>query len=1000
MGTLSFYQVADMLDPFIFFGQVSSATASSIYFSDNSGNSGTCFGSFSYNAHGLAGGTVTGYNNYRNDTLDYTARNFSLNVLVAKNYLLNGDAVGLQRYALAGNDVINGSVGSDSLLGWGGKDILNGGNGDDTLRGGAGNDTMNGGAGNDTMNGGEGSDVYIIEAGSDHTQAEIVDTGATGIDEVRFAATAAGDTLTLFADDIGIERVLIGTGTAATALVSGTTALNIDASAVGNALTIIGNAGYNMLAGTAYSDNISGRAGDDTLNGSGGNDTLIGGSGSDSYVVDNLGVTIKEVANGGTDTIQTNLDTYALGANLENLTYTGSGTFTGTGNIIDNVIMGGSNNDTLDGGQGKDTLTGGAGNDIFVFDTAPAANNIDTITDFTPGSDQLHFNLTKFAALGTPGALDPSEILSGPTVGAKSATTASEHLLYNTLTGVLYYDASGHGGAAAIKVAVLAGHPALTAADIQLVSGSPGNDIYVIHNISELATVQNPGGGIDTLQLVFNNASTTTPVTVDLSVGATPDLSNFQNVTVMGTGLFNVTGNNSGGILKGNASANVLQGGLGNDSLNGGAGNDTLNGSGGNDTLIGGSGNDTYVVDNLGVTVKEVANGGTDTIQTNLATYSLGANLENLAYEGAGAFKGTGNNLNNNITGGAGNDSLNGRAGNDTLIGGGGKDTLIGGAGNDTYLVDNLGVTIKEVADGGADTIQANLATYTLGANLENLVYTGSGTFTGTGNSLNNIISGGTGNDNLNGRAGNDTMNGGAGNDTMDGGEGSDVYVIEAGSDHSQAEIADTGATGIDEVRFAATAASDTLTLFANDIGIERVVIGTGTAATALATGTTALNIDASAVGNALTIIGNAGDNMLTGTAYSDSILGGAGNDVLSGGGGADQFYFTAELNASANVDTILDFNDVNGDLIMLSSGIFTALSKGVTDVEIYSGKGLIAAATVDQHLIYNSTTGNLYYDADGVGGKGAILFATIDLNGQTANHPGTLTAADFWVIA
>jgi len=101
-----------------------------------------------------------------------------------------------------------------------------------------------------------------------------------------------------------------------------------------------------------------------------------------------------------------------------------------------------------------------------------------------------------------------------------------------------------------------------------------------------------------------------------------------------------------------------------------------------------------------------------------------------------------------------------------------------------------------------------------------------------------------------------------------------------------------------------------------------------------------------------------------------------------------------------ANVDTILDFNDVNGDVIMLSSGIFTALSKGVTDVEIYSGKGVTAATTVDQHLIYNSTTGNLYYDADGVGGKGAILFATIDLNGQAANHPDTLTAADFWVIA
>ncbi len=72
-------------------------------------------------------------------------------------------------------------------------------------------------------------------------------------------------------------------------------------------------------------------------------------------------------------------------------------------------------------------------------------------------------------------------------------------------------------------------------------------------------------------------------------------------------------------------------------------------------------------------------------------------------------------------------------------------------AGNDTYIVDNAGDVIIEAASGGTDTVKTALAAYTLGAEVENLIYTGTAAFAGTGNAANNAITGGKGNDTLNG---------------------------------------------------------------------------------------------------------------------------------------------------------------------------------------------------------------------------------------------------------
>jgi Ca2+-binding RTX toxin-like protein len=146
--------------------------------------------------------------------------------------------------------------------------------------------------------------------------------------------------------------------------------------------------------------------------------------------------------------------------------------------------------------------------------------------------------------------------------------------------------------------------------------------------------------------------------------------------------------------------------------------------------MTGGAGDDTYVVDDAGDTVTELAGAanGNDTVRTSLASYTLGANVEQLVYTGAGSFTGTGNDRTNVLTGGALGDTLKGMAGADTLNGGGGDDsldggtgidTMYGGAGDDTYMVDDSADQVIEVAgEGTADTVRSSAMSYTLGADV------------------------------------------------------------------------------------------------------------------------------------------------------------------------------------------------------------------------------------------------------------------------------------------
>jgi len=99
-----------------------------------------------------------------------------------------------------------------------------------------------------------------------------------------------------------------------------------------------------------------------------------------------------------------------------------------------------------------------------------------------------------------------------------------------------------------------------------------------------------------------------------------------------------------------------------------------------------------------------------------------------------------GNDGNDTLNGAGGNDIINGGAGNDRIDGGTGADQMYGGIGNDTYTVDDIGDQVFENANEGGDHVRTTLSTYTLGANIENLTYIGSGAFTGSGNALGNVI--------------------------------------------------------------------------------------------------------------------------------------------------------------------------------------------------------------------------------------------------------------------
>jgi VCBS repeat-containing protein len=658
--------------------------------------------------------------------------------------------------------------GSGTLVGSALDDVITGGSGHDILIGLDGNDRLIGGHGQpDELHGGRGDDTYVVDTIGD----SIVELEGEGFDTVETTANA-------YALPDNVEALIfIGSG---------------DFQGTGNALD-------NLITGGAGADVLEGLAGDDVLSGGAGLNVLRGGLGDDTYIVETATDDLVELAGEGIDTVQTALTAYTLGAHIENLTYTGTGDFTGTGNAAANVITGGAGDDLLVGGGGADTLIGGAGIDTVSY--ADAAGAVDV---------RLNGGVTRNDGDGASDTLIGIENVIGSAfddllVGDAGRNVLSGGLGRDTLLG---FDGDD----------VLDGGAGLA----NTMQGGRGDDLYIVSAVGD-SIYELAGEGHDTVQT---------------SLGSVKLSANVEDLTYTGSGNF---------FGQGNAGDNVIRGGSKRDTLMGWAGDDILIGGAGEaDELHGGTGDDIYVITGGGDTIVEYAGEGFDTVQTTLSAYTLRLNVEALTYIGAGDFTGTGTVEDNVITGGAGNDVLIGRGGNDVLIGGDGVDTasyasaagpvdvrlnlgrairdgdgasdtlsgienvigsdfddlligdagdnvlsggkgrdtllgmegndtliggedapnqLQGGTGDDTYIL--LGHdTVVEFAGEGIDTVvTAALTAYTLGAHVENLTYTGVADFVGTGNELDNVITGGAGNDTLKGGAGDDILHGGAGTD-------------------------------------------------------------------------------------------------------------------------------------------------------------------------------------------------------------------------------------------
>ena len=179
-----------------------------------------------------------------------------------------------------------------------------------------------------------------------------------------------------------------------------------------------------------------------------------------------------------------------------------------------------------------------------------------------------------------------------------------------------------------------------------------------------------------------------------------------NDVLTGGSNKDTLNGGNDNDVLNGGGEQDILLGADGNDRLNGGEGNDLLAGGAGIDAMLGGKGNDVYVIWDTGDTITELFAEGHDTVSSQIANYILAPNVEDLTLA-VGAVNGTGNTLDNVMTGnnadnkldgGVGVDWIEGRNGDDTIIGGLGHGILLGEGGNDTLR----GGTTWDVLVGGA----------------------------------------------------------------------------------------------------------------------------------------------------------------------------------------------------------------------------------------------------------------------------------------------------------
>ena len=683
-------------------------------------------------------------------------------------------------------------------------------------------------------------------------------------------------------------------------------------------LEIYGLAGNDEITGGNDSDFIDGGDGNDTLRDVGGfgNDHFVGGAGDDNLF-----------AIAGDDWLEG-----------------------GTGN---DVLEGGADNDTLDAGSGTDNLDGGAGNDLLIADGS-FADGPDLMFG-GDGNDVYSLSGLNFKITDTSG-LDRIEI---SVTFSLASVNGIEDL---TLTGTGAINGTGDAAANTMN-----GNDAAN-----LLDGGDGNDLIRGFGGND-TLIGGPGGGVEYL---YGGTGDDTYVVLDTQ--DTPvEFAGEGHDVVQSSVRWELGANIEDLVLTGGANINGFGNGLANQ-LTGNSGDNYLQGYGDFDVLNGGAGNDFYELGDLvyrgflGYTfdsVTEGFNAGNDTVRVTATAdprypfstnhYSLGANIEVGIIAGTIAFNLNGNELDNTLTGNDAANALTGNDGNDRLDGGYGADTLTGDAGDDVYVLNDTFATgavsipkydtVIETADAGNDTVLVNsdapnsgfFPGYTLGANVEDGVITGSSNFFLHGNDLKNTLLGNGASNVLQGFGDNDWLAGSTGADTLDGGPGNDTYVLDdtyvvAGS-NTWDTVIEAADGGIDTVYASADVGRYTYQLGAN---VENLV----------ATGVSVFRLWGNELNNSLT--GNAADNVLEGFDGNDRLEGGGGADTLIGDGGDDTYvlndtYLVAGSNtwdtvieaADGGIDTVYASADVGRYTYQLEANVENLVATGVSTFRLWGNE-------------------------------------------------------------
>ncbi len=698
-------------------------------------------------------------------------------------------------------------------------------------------------------------------------------------------------------------------------------------------------------ATAAQSVAVDGGAGNDRLTGGPGADTLSGGAGDDTLV----GAGGDDALDGGADTDGARFTGVRAGYTVV-LNADGSLTVTDT--------------DVSNGNEGIDTLK--------AIERVEFADGEFKSGEGTDGDDEIDFSGSGGgAAAGSQG--DDTYVCDGEddipveqpgegidTVRVSINWTLGPNLEVLELTGS--GNLRGTGNAAANTLRGNTGNNTLDGgAGVDTMEGADGNDLYICDQEDD-DPVERAGDGIDTVR-----ASMSWTLGVNLEI-------------LELTGMGNLKGT-------GNATANTLRGNTGDNTLDGGAGVDTLEGAEGNDTYVVDDPNDVVIErtdTNPAGVLSGLSNRSTgdredpvsigdvaDALRSNASSYTLPTGVESATLL-LGAGNGTlqGNSDANPITGNAQANLLVGGAGNDTLAGGLGNDMAVFSGARSDYLVEKLAGGVVRVTDtnlmNGDDGVDQLTGIEAL--RFADSIEGGLGKVLQRGTAIANTL--------------NLTADGGQ---LAAGGAGNDVYLVNSAAD-ATLERANAGRDRVDST------VSWVLWEHVEDLRLigTKGISGRGNELGNRMEGNGAAN-GLKGYGGNDTLSGGAGADRLDGGDGADVLGGGMGNDVLTGGAGADTFLFNTTL--AGTKDTIADFTP-GSDRLQLDDGVFTAFTTlgALAPESFVAGANLNAAQDENDRIVYDTSTGALYYDVDGLGGNAAVVFALL-------TGAPVITAADVQIV-